>query len=194
MKHGLNTDEPQSRRDAEMGEGWKSCRTGATVKRGTYRLSRGFCRIRVGFYRLITGFSRLWIGFSRVFPPFPASSRINFFARNESSRIMGRGMIGRGMAKWSLERRWVGSGFKRAERRKRSRICPRKSLVTRFNPVQPALTRMNFFDQAGLGSNMRRGETTETQRHGGKRGKAECGIMREKLRIFPRFSAIFRTE
>jgi len=39
------------------------------------------------------------------------------------------------------------SGFKRAEYRKGSKICPRKSLINRFNPLQPASTRIDFLNK-----------------------------------------------
>ena len=48
MKHGLNTDEPQSRKGAEPGEGrdadvykWEK----AVANRGFYRIGTRFCRI-----------------------------------------------------------------------------------------------------------------------------------------------------
>src|SRR5882724_1191348 len=101
-------------------EGRKTClsqlkREEAVAKQGSYRFGTGFSRIATGCYRIRRGFSR-------VFPPLPASSRINFFGgQAELGTNMGNGRKGEtAEAQWhggerSLEPRWGTGNGKEAE-------------------------------------------------------------------------------
>ena len=88
------------------------------------------------------------------------------------------------------------SGFKRAECRKGSRICPRKSLITRltrFNPLQPALI---FASEACIQYGERENHVTSEAwiQCGEARGAKLCEKNYGFLRIFSRFSTFLRTD